>query len=232
MRTEGDVNRSVIEEQGSSLISQQCAKSWGKRRRSRNLDPAELDLWVSRREIQSVKPLKVVWIDSGGLSLGYDIKSRRAYVNGRGARNSDEGDDILAGDAHQFGCRNGLLSRRNEIRLPQLHARVGIGVKGKNAVFLGCHDDDVVYSAAGDGEISHVKRLRVGIAVKQTRKKPAKRRRSDGRGSQCEFFLILARARGVVAPGEHARKIGDHDLRRTTSIRIRDQCSCNCMRTC
>jgi len=155
---------------------------------------------VLRCEIQSVKQLNVARIDCGGLSLGYHIKSGRTKSITGSAGNSDEGDDILAGDAHEFGCRNGLLSRRNETRLPEAEGKgwVGVGIKGKDAILLSRHKLLRSEFGAGDGEIGHIKRLCVSIAVKQTRKEPAKRRRSDGRGRQCEFLLILARARGVV----------------------------------
>src|SRR3977135_3208779 len=53
-----------------------------------------------------------------------------------------------------------------------------VAPKGKDAFFLGRYEDDVPRSAPGNGEVSNVKRLCIGITIQRAREKPAKRRRS------------------------------------------------------
>jgi hypothetical protein len=95
----------------------------------------------------------------------------------------------------------------NETPAPQrgtVHSRVVVRIEGVNAVVLRGHVHHVVTAEAGNGDVGHVKRLRVNVTIHGVRKKLTKAGSSNIVWRQNGLVQVLAVAAIVVARGGNA----------------------------
>src|SRR5262249_16875203 len=139
-------------------------------------------------DVEGVQPLHVV----GGaaddlLGLDHDVHRVGAAVDDRRPGDADLGHDV-AGDNVGLGDRGDAVGRVDETALPERAAAVA--VEGVDAVVLRGREDDVVRALAGDGQVGHVQRLRVGVAVDRVVEQVAEVGRVDVGGGQDRLVRV------------------------------------------
>ena len=154
-----------------------------------------------RGDIEGMQALDVAGVAVARLlGLRHDVERAGGGVDDGGPRDPDLRHNI-AGKHVGLGDRRHPGRRVDEAGLPEQTAiapriRV-VGVKGKDAVVLGGHEDDVVRHSA-DGDIGRVERLRVHKTIHRIREELAETGRTDvGRG-ETRLLEVLAGAAIVV----------------------------------
>ncbi len=152
-------------------------------------------------DVECVKALEIAAVFFGGAD---EIHRVRGRVDDGSAGDADDRGDVGGADV---ALRDGCCAARRAVGggehagFPErirVGAAVGVGIEGIDGVIFGSNEDDVVRAAAGDGDVLHIERLGVNLAVYGLRKKAAEIGGSDGGRRELRFVGIRARARVVV----------------------------------
>src|SRR5262249_1165011 len=127
------------------------------------------------------------------LGLDHDVHRVGRAVDDRRPGDADLGHDVPGNDVG-LGDRGDPAGRVDETALPELAAAVS--VEGVDAVVLRGREHDVV-CAARDGQVGHVKRLGVGVAVDRVVEQPAEVGRVDAGGGQERLLRVAPGKRGA-----------------------------------
>jgi len=164
-------------------------------------------LFVAGQDIESMQPLVVVAVL---FALGEHKEGVVGEVDdrGRGDANlrmnvSGATLDICIGDGR---CsRRGPMSRADHAGLPQgraIRAAVAVGIEGVDRIMFVSNENDVVGRAVY-GQIGHVQRLRIDLAIHGYTEKLAECVGVHIGRSENRLLGVLALMSVVVAPGEH-----------------------------
>ena len=164
------------------------------------------ELFRPGRQVESVQTMHVLSASGRLLGLGLNEKRTGCGVDDGRACDPDLRHEVAFFSGVRRGHGGHARSRVDETHLPErrgVRTGIVIGVEGIDTVMLRGDKGHVMRPFSRNGDVRHIKRLRINVAIDSVRKQLAERVCVNVGQVQGRLICVLARPCDIVTVGQH-----------------------------